>query len=262
MGRLEGKVTVVSGAGSGIGFACAQRFAEEGAAVVGCDLNESADWDRVAAAAKGSQFHVVDVRDEAAQADLAAQALKEFGRIDVLVTAAGVAGGGPVHLLPLEEWQRVQDVNLTGTFLSAKAVLPAMIEQRSGSIITVASVEGLEGGEGASTYNASKGGVVILTKNLALDYGRLGIRANAICPGFIETPMFHSVMDSAEFSVQKQRIREQHKLNRFGKPEEIAGAAFFLASDDSSFVSGQALAVDGGFTAGHWVGVTSLMGLE
>jgi len=262
MGRLEGKVTIVSGAGSGIGYACAHRFAEEGAAVVGCDIQESADWDRVAAAAKGSQFHVVDVRDESAQAALAAQALKEFGRIDVLVTAAGVAGGGPVHLLPLEEWQRVQDVNLTGTFLSAKAVLPAMIEQRSGSIITVASVEGLEGGEGASTYNASKGGVVILTKNLALDYGRLGIRANAICPGFIETPMFHSVMDGAEFTEQKQRIREQHKLGRFGKPEEIAGAAFFLASDDSSFVSGQALAVDGGFTAGHWVGVTSLMGLE
>ena len=151
MGRLEGKVTVVTGAGSGIGYACAHRFAEEGAAVVGCDLTESTDWDRVASAAKGSQFHIVDVRDEAAQAEVAVKTLEEFGRIDVLVTAAGVAGGGPVHLLSLEDWQRVQDVNLTGTFLSAKAVLPAMIEQRSGSIITIASVEGLEGGEGAST---------------------------------------------------------------------------------------------------------------
>ena len=125
MGRLEGKVTVVTGAASGIGYACAHRFAEEGAAVVGCDLNESSEWDRVAAAAKGCQFHTVDVRDETAQAEMAAKALEEFGRIDVLVTAAGVAGGGPVHLLSLEEWQRVQDVNLTGTFLSAKAVLPA-----------------------------------------------------------------------------------------------------------------------------------------
>ena len=162
----------------------------------------------------------------------------------------------------LQWWQRVQDINLKGTFLSAKAVLPTMIEQRSGSIITIASIEGLEGGEGASTYNASKGGVVILTKNLALDYGRLGIRANAICPGFIETPMFHSVLSGEAMAGVKDRIREQHKLGRFGRPEEVAGAAFFLASDDSSFVSGHALAVDGGFTAGHSVGITSLMGLE
>jgi NAD(P)-dependent dehydrogenase (short-subunit alcohol dehydrogenase family) len=262
MGRLEGKVTVVTGAASGIGYACAHRFAEEGAFVVGSDIAEAESWDRVASAAKGSQFHLVDVRDEAAQAAMAAKAIEEFGRIDVLVTAAGVAGGGPVHLLPLEEWQRVQDVNLTGTFLSAKAVLPSMIEQRSGSIITIASIEGLEGGEGASTYNASKGGVVILTKNLSLDYGRVGIRANAICPGFIETPMFRSVMDGADFTTQRDRIRSQHKLGRFGQPEEIAGAAFFLASDDSSFVTGVALPVDGGFTAGHWVGVTTLMGLD
>jgi NAD(P)-dependent dehydrogenase (short-subunit alcohol dehydrogenase family) len=216
----------------------------------------------VTSAAKGSQFHEVDVRDEAAQQKMAAAAVEEFGQIDILVTAAGVAGGGPVHMLPVEAWQYVQDVNLKGTFLSAKAVLPTMLEQRSGSIITIASIEGLEGGEGASTYNASKGGVVILTKNLALDYGRMGIRANAICPGFIETPMFASVMNGEDFAEIKDRIRAQHKLGRFGQPEEIAGAAFFLASDDASFVSGQALAVDGGFTAGHWVGITDMMGLK
>jgi len=262
MGRLEGKVAVVTGAASGLGFACAKRYAEEGAFVVGSDVAESADWDQVASAAKGSQFHLVDVRDEQAQQQMAAAARDEFGAIDVLLTAAGVVGGGPVHLLPLEEWQRVQDINLKGTFLSAKAVLPTMIQQRSGSIITIASVEGLEGGEGGSTYSASKGGVVILTKNMSLDYGRLGIRANAICPGFIETPLFDSVMNGPGFGEYKERIRQQHKLGRFGRPEEIAGAAFFLASDDSSFVTGQALAVDGGFTAGHWVGITGLMGLE
>ena len=262
MGRLEGKVTIVTGAASGIGYACAKRFAEEGAWVVGLDLAEPDDCQAVASAAKGAQFHLADVRDEAAQQAAAAAAREEFGRIDAVVTAAGVAGGGPVHLLPVEEWQRVQDINLKGTFLSVKAVLPAMMEQRSGSIVTIASVEGLEGGEGASTYNASKGGVVILTKNLALDYGRLGIRANAVCPGFIETPMFDSVMNSEDFAVYKERIRDQHKLGRFGRPEEIAAAALFLVSDDASFVSGQALAVDGGFTAGHRVGITALMGLE
>ena len=261
MGRLEGKVAVVTGAASGIGLACALRYAEEGAIVVGSDLAESDGWDRAAAAAKGSQFHVVDVREEEAQQAMAASAVDEFGRIDVLVTAAGVAGGGPVHQITLEEWQRVQDVNLTGTFLSAKAVLPTMIEQRSGSIITIASVEGLEGGEGASTYNASKGGVVILTKNIALDYGRVGIRANAICPGFIQTPMFDSVLALDAMTERREAIRYQHKLGRFGKPEEIAGAAFFLASDDASFVSGVALPVDGGFTAGHAVGIAEMMGL-
>ena len=262
MGRLEGKVTVVTGAASGIGFAIAKRYAEEGAFVVGSDLAECADWDQVAAAAKGSQFHIVDVRDEDAQVQMAAKARQEFGRIDVLVTAAGVAGGGPVHLLSVEEWQRVQDINLKGTFLSAKAVLPSMIEQRSGSIITIASIEGLEGGEGASAYNASKGGVVIMTKGLSLDYGRLGIRANAICPGFIETPMFDAVTGMDAMAEIKDRIRFQHKLGRFGKPEEIAGAAYFLASSDSSFVTGQALCVDGGYTAGKSLGITALMGLE
>ena len=194
--------------------------------------------------------------DEARQNEVAASIVADHGRIDIALTAAGIAAGGFVHMITLEEWQRVQDINLTGTFLTAKAVLPAMIEQRSGSIITVASVEGLEGCEGGSSYNASKGGVVLLTKNLACDYGRIGIRANSICPGFIETPMFHEVTDNLDW---KPAIRNQHKLNRFGQPEEIAGAAFFLASDDSSFVSGVALPVDGGYVAGHSYGISELV---
>jgi NAD(P)-dependent dehydrogenase (short-subunit alcohol dehydrogenase family) len=256
MSRLSGKVTYVTGAASGIGLACAKRFAAEGAIVVGADLNTNDAWAEAVAAAPANDFHVLDVRDEAAQHAVVADILAKHGRIDAVVTAAGVAGGGFVHMLELAEWQRVQDINITGTFLTAKAVLPAMIEQRSGSIITVASVEGLEGCEGGSSYNASKGAVVLLTKNLACDYGRAGIRANAICPGFIQTPMFDSVI--AELPMTPA-IKEQHKLGRFGRADEIAGVAYFLASDDSSFVSGVALPVDGGYVAGHSYGLSQML---
>lgn len=256
MSRLSGKVTYVTGAASGIGLACAQRFAAEGAIVVGADLNTNDAWAEAVAAAPANDFHVLDVRDEAAQHAVVADILAKHGRIDAVVTAAGVAGGGFVHMLELAEWQRVQDINITGTFLTAKAVLPAMIEQRSGSIITVASVEGLEGCEGGSSYNASKGAVVLLTKNLACDYGRAGIRANAICPGFIQTPMFDSVIADLPMT---PAIKEQHKLGRFGRADEIAGVAYFLASDDSSFVSGVALPVDGGYVAGHSYGLSQML---
>ncbi|MCB0996567.1 MAG: SDR family oxidoreductase [Acidimicrobiales bacterium] len=257
--RLAGRVAWVTGAASGIGLATARRFAAEGAVVVGSDLAESDGWAEVAAAAPASAFHLCDVRDEAAQKSVAESIVADHGRIDIVMTAAGVAGGGPVHLVSLEDWQRVQDINLTGTMLTCKAALPAMIAQRGGSIITVASVEGLEGCEGGSTYNASKGGVVLLTKNLASDYGRLNIRANAICPGFIETPMFESVV--LPMGERAEAIKQQHKLGRFGRADEIAGAAFFLASDDASFVTGVALPVDGGYVAGHSYGVAEMMGL-
>lgn len=261
MSRLEGHVSYITGAASGIGLATAKRFAEEGAIVIGADLKASNGWEEVEAISPASSFHELDVREEEPQREAAEAAVAQHGKIDSVMTAAGVAGGGPVHMLPLEEWQRVIDINLTGTMLSVKVCLPSMIEQRKGSVITVASVEGLEGCEGGSCYNASKGGVVILTKNMACDYGRLGIRANAICPGFINTPMFQSAIMEGMGEERADPIRFQHKLGRWGKPEEIAGAALFLASEDSSFVSGVALPVDGGYVAGHQYGMAEMMGL-
>jgi NAD(P)-dependent dehydrogenase (short-subunit alcohol dehydrogenase family) len=264
MKRLDGKVAFITGAASGIGYATALRFAREGAVVVGLDAVAcpGGEWKQVEDAAPAADFHVADVRDADAQNEAVAATLADHGAVDVLVTAAGIANGGPVHLISAEDWQHVQDVNLKGTFLSAKAVLPSMLEHKRGTIVTIASVEGIEGAEGGSTYNASKGGVILLTKNMAMDYGRMGIRVNCVCPGFIDTPLFRQVVGNDTFPAEvRERIRAQHKLGRFGRPEEIAGAALFFASDDASFVTGVALPVDGGFTAGHAVGVVEMMGL-
>ncbi len=259
MQKLRGRVAWITGAASGIGLAVAQRFATEGAVVIGSDIAEPAGetWQRLAAVAPSASFHHVDVRDAQAQVQLCDEIVASHGTLDVLVTAAGVAGGGYLHGLDEAEWDRVNDINLKGTMLSCKAALAPMIKARSGSIITIASVEGLEGCEGGSAYNASKGAVVLLTKNLANDYGCLGIRANAICPGFIRTPMFESVIP--HLGEIADSILAQHKLGRWGEPHEIAGAAFFLASDDASFVTGVALPVDGGYTAGHAHGLAATL---
>ena len=263
MGRLDGKVAFITGAGSGIGAACALRFAEEGARVAGLDLATKAleDWQR-AADRTDAVLLAGDVRDASSVAAALEATGERFGRVDIVVNAAGVAGGGPVHMAPVEEWDRVLDINLKGTFLVCKHAIPQMLEQGGGSIVNIASVEGLEGTEGGSAYNASKGGVVLLTRNMAMDYARKGIRVNAVCPGFIDTPLLRAVFVGPEMAEMLAKIREAHQLGRLGRASEIANAVLFLASDEASFITGQALAVDGGFTAGHRFGFARMMGLE
>jgi NAD(P)-dependent dehydrogenase (short-subunit alcohol dehydrogenase family) len=271
MRGLTDRCYVVTGAASGIGWACASRLVEEGARVVGGDIAELPAGRSGASGWPGAEgrcaFHPLDVSNDASVREFAAAALAFGGRIDGAVHAAGVASGGPVHLLPNEEWERVLRVNLTGTYLVAKHVVQSMLDHPNsegpqGSLVTVASIEGLEGTAGGSAYSASKGGVVLLTKSMAIDYAGRGIRVNAVCPGFVDTPMTARVFDGPGLEEVRADAIAEHKLRRLGRPEEIAAAAVFLLSDDASFVTGHALPVDGGYTTGRDHGVTELMGLS
>jgi 2-keto-3-deoxy-L-fuconate dehydrogenase len=239
---MKEKVAVVTGGASGIGRACALALAAKGARVAIVDLDEAGARD-TANRIKESLVRISDVAD--AEADAKA-ILEAWGRIDILVTSAGWSCGGTVTSISAEDWAKVFRTNVEGTWLWARAVIPAMQRQRSGSIVTIASQLAFAGGRNNSAYIASKGAVVSLTRTMALDYVADGIRVNAVAPGATDTPMIERAFARG---TDPDALRERHAMKRLAKPEEVAAAIVFLASDEASFVTGTVLPVDGGWLA-------------
>ena len=272
-GRLDGKVAIVTGGANGIGLACTHRFAEEGAAVVVADLLDEPGAKAVAAVSERGGRAVFAHLDASRPEDHAAAvrtAVDDFGGVDIVVTAAGIGHGsqrsGDIeadarHMrsraaltaqpgaaltsLTMDEWHRVIDVNLTGTMLAVQAAARSMIESGGrGSIITIASIAAKHPGAGSYAYTVSKAGVWMFTKSAARDLAPLGIRVNAIGPGYTETNMTAAAL---QLPAARERVLAQIPMGRFGQPQEIASVALFLASDDSSYMTGEILHPDGGF---------------
>ncbi len=254
MGRLSGKRAIVTGAASGIGRASAMLFAAEGAQVLAVDRSEAVEQTAQAIRERGGQAQAMTA-DAGAEADVKAmveRAVSAFGGLDVVFANAGI-GGGDVALADQtpEQWQEVLRVNLIGPFLAIKHASPLMVKQGSGSIVCTASVAALRANAGGHPYSASKAGVISLVQTTANSLTGTGVRINAICPGLIETGMTRPVFEYARSRGTADRLGQLNPTLRYGLPEEIARMALFLASDDASYVNGQAIAVDGGLSSTH-----------
>jgi NAD(P)-dependent dehydrogenase (short-subunit alcohol dehydrogenase family) len=248
--NLERKVAIVTGGASGLGLGAAKALAEAGAHVLIADVRDGAP----AAREIGGRFVATDVRDPDAVEQMVATALDAFGRLDVVFNNAGIEFHGPLASVSPEDHRRMVDINLNGVFYVLQSSIRAMLKNPGpvrGSIVNTASVAGLTGVPGMSTYNATKGAVVLLTRNAAVEYGPLGIRVNAICPGIIRTPMaLASVKELGGEAYLEEIGRRAHPIGRIGEVEDIARLVLFLASDASSFISGAAIPIDGAMTAG------------
>jgi NAD(P)-dependent dehydrogenase (short-subunit alcohol dehydrogenase family) len=254
MKRLEGRVALITGAASGIGRASALLFASEGAKVVACDRAEAiAETAAMIAGAGGTAVALrMDASSESEVAAAVDRAVSEFGMLDALYANAGVSGGFRNFLeLSAQDWMDVLSVNLIGVYLAIKHAARVMVPSGKGAIVCTASVAGLRSGAGGAPYSASKAGVISLTQTSANLLAGTGVRVNAICPGIIETGMTKPIFDHAKSRGTEGKIGQLNPLRRYGSPSEIAAMALFLASDESSYVNGQAFAVDGGLSSSH-----------
>lgn len=250
--KLHERTAIVTGAGAGIGEAIALRFAEEGAFVIVCDSNlESAQRVTSTIEDKGgkAQAIFIDVSSEESVVQFFSSLDQLNLPINILVNNAGIGTAAKCADTKLMDWHRTIAVNLTGTYLMCNQALPRMVAQKSGVIINMSSAAAMAAVSDRAAYIASKGGVLALTKSIALDYVKDGIRTNAICPGTVDTPWVNRITAGYEDpAAARIQMEGRQPMGRFGRPEEIAGAALYLASDDASFVTGTALIVDGGFT--------------
>jgi NAD(P)-dependent dehydrogenase (short-subunit alcohol dehydrogenase family) len=253
-GRLAGKVALVTGAGSGIGQATAHRFAEEGALVAAADVRAEAARE-TAGGLDGAIAVELDVASrQSVEAGLQA-AVQALGGLDVVVNNAGVTIIGAAHELGEEDWDRELDTNLKSVYLVSKAAWPLLLERGGGAIVNTASIAGLWAIPADAAYCASKAGVIMLTKCMALDGAKAGIRVNCVCPGYTETPMIEGYFAGQPDPAEARRFATRlHPLGRLGRPRDIADAIVYLASEEAAWVTGAALVVDGGLTSGIWGG--------
>lgn len=250
MCRLEGKIALVTGGASGIGLATVREFAAAGAKLAVADLQDAAEAAREA----GGIAIQVDVTDPEAVEAMVARTVERYGRIDILFNNAGIERHGPMAAMDPAEHRRVVDVDLNGVYYCMQSAIRAMANNPGpmrGSIVNTASVAGLIGAPGLSSYNAAKGGVVLMTKVACLEAAALGIRVNAVCPGIIRTPMAAAFGPEGDGGAAAETLARQiHPLGRMGEPQDVAKLVTFLASDEASFITGAAIPIDGGMTAG------------
>ena len=248
---LINKVAVITGAKSGIGLATAKRIALEGATVILPDIRmANKETERIKHNGGEAFFFQVDVSKAQEVESLFEEAINKYGRLDILVNNAGIELAKNIPETSIEEWDHLMDINLKGVFLCSKAAIPVMKRQRAGVIINIASELGLIGGSEIAAYCASKGGVVQLTRAMAIDHASDNIRVNCVCPGPVKTPLLRGILASAK-DPKKERahILESIPLKRIARPEEIANVILFLSSEESSFMTGSVVAVDGGWSA-------------